>query len=118
MSPLTSTAVLHTALLQLVDWLLWHNENAQPFAWLGVDWGERGGITARELALWITLQVIRCCMLCSGCARCGMGCLTLRIVLQVGDWRGKCCCSAVHAVLWMCSTSPPLTLMAAPLPHS
>ena len=70
-------------LLQLVDWLLWHNENAQPFAWLGADWGERGGITARELALWITLQVIWCCMLCSGCARCGTGCLTLRIALQV-----------------------------------
>ncbi|PSC73903.1 helicase domain isoform C [Micractinium conductrix] len=41
---------------QLVDWMLWHNENQQPFSWLGVDWGARGGITARELALWTTLQ--------------------------------------------------------------
>ena len=42
--------------VQLVDWMLWHNENRQPFSWLGADWGARGGITARELALWITLQ--------------------------------------------------------------
>ncbi len=50
---------------QLVDWLLWHNENSQPFAWLGADWGERGGITARELALWITLQVaVASCSAC------------------------------------------------------
>jgi len=42
--------------LQLVDWMLWHNENQQPFSWLGADWGARGGITARELALWTTLQ--------------------------------------------------------------
>jgi hypothetical protein len=41
---------------QLVDWMLWHNENQQPFSWLGGDWGARGGITARELALWTTLQ--------------------------------------------------------------
>lgn len=41
---------------QLVDWMLWHNENQQPFSWLGIDWGARGGITARELALWTTLQ--------------------------------------------------------------
>lgn len=59
--------------LQLVDWLLWHNENAQPFAWLGVDWGERGGITARELALWITLQVMPCLHLGFGF---GMSCGT------------------------------------------
>ena len=36
--------------------MLWHNENQQPFSWLGGDWGARGGITARELALWTTLQ--------------------------------------------------------------
>lgn len=36
--------------------MLWHNENQQPFSWLGIDWGARGGITARELALWTTLQ--------------------------------------------------------------
>jgi hypothetical protein len=42
--------------VQLVDWIIWHNENQQPFSWLGSDWGARGGITARELALWTTLQ--------------------------------------------------------------
>ena len=41
---------------QLIDWMLWHGENQQVFSWLGVDWGMRGGITARELALWVTLQ--------------------------------------------------------------
>eukprot|EP00887_Chlorella_sp_A99_P001316 scaffold14.g1316.t1 len=41
---------------QLVDWILWHNENSQHFSWVGYDWGARGGLTARELALWITLQ--------------------------------------------------------------
>ena len=41
---------------QLIDWILWHNENSQVFSWVGYDWGARGGLTARELALWITLQ--------------------------------------------------------------
>ena len=41
---------------QLIDWMLWHKENQQRFSWLGVDWGHRGGITARELALWVSLQ--------------------------------------------------------------
>jgi hypothetical protein len=36
--------------------MLWHAENQQRFSWLGADWGARGGITARELALWTTLQ--------------------------------------------------------------
>jgi hypothetical protein len=36
--------------------MLWHNENQQSFSWLGADWGARGGLTARELALWATLQ--------------------------------------------------------------
>lgn len=41
---------------QLIDWMLWHGENGQPFSWVGFDWGARGGSTARELALWIALQ--------------------------------------------------------------
>jgi len=41
---------------QLIDWMLWHGENRQTFSWVGIDWGERGGITARELALWMALQ--------------------------------------------------------------
>lgn len=30
---------------QLIDWMLWHKENQQRFSWLGIDWGQRGGIT-------------------------------------------------------------------------
>lgn len=41
---------------QLIDWMLWHGEHRQTFSWVGIDWGERGGITARELALWMALQ--------------------------------------------------------------
>lgn len=41
---------------QLIDWMLWHGENGQVFSWVGVDWGARGGVTARELALWMALQ--------------------------------------------------------------
>jgi hypothetical protein len=41
---------------QLIDWVLWHGENRQRFSWAGADWGERGGATARELALWLALQ--------------------------------------------------------------
>ena len=41
---------------QLVDWVLWHGESGEPFTWDLIHWGERGGITARELALWISLQ--------------------------------------------------------------
>jgi hypothetical protein len=41
---------------QLIDWMLWHGENGQVFSWVGVDWGTRGGVTARELALWMALQ--------------------------------------------------------------
>jgi hypothetical protein len=41
---------------QLIDWMLWHGENGQVFSWVGIDWGERGGVTAREVALWMTLQ--------------------------------------------------------------
>ena len=41
---------------QLIDWILWHKENSQVFTWLALDWGERGGSTARELAIWMTLQ--------------------------------------------------------------
>ena len=41
---------------QLIDWMLWHGENGQTFSWVGIDWGARGGITARELALWMALQ--------------------------------------------------------------
>lgn len=26
------------------------------FSWLGIDWGRRGGLQARELALWVQLQ--------------------------------------------------------------
>ena len=26
------------------------------FNWLGIDWGRRGGLQARELALWVQLQ--------------------------------------------------------------
>ena len=26
------------------------------FSWLGFDWGRRGGLQARELALWVQLQ--------------------------------------------------------------
>lgn len=51
---------------QLVDWLFWHYENQQRFSWLGVDWGARGGITARELALWTTLQVRGACCVVAG----------------------------------------------------
>lgn len=32
---------------QLIDWVLWHRENHQKFCWLGIDWGERGGITGK-----------------------------------------------------------------------
>jgi len=41
---------------QLVDWVLWHGEAGEEFSWDLIRWGERGGITARELALWICLQ--------------------------------------------------------------
>ena len=41
---------------QLIDWMLWHGENGQTFSWITTDWGARGGKTARELALWMSLQ--------------------------------------------------------------
>jgi len=41
---------------QLIDWMLWHGENGQTFSWVATDWGARGGKTARELALWMSLQ--------------------------------------------------------------
>jgi hypothetical protein len=41
---------------QLIDWLLWHQENDQIFNWMALDWGERGGATARELSIWLALQ--------------------------------------------------------------
>lgn len=41
---------------QLVDWVLWHGEAGEEFSWDLIRWGERGGVTARELALWISLQ--------------------------------------------------------------
>lgn len=28
----------------------------QGFSWLGFDWGRKGGLQARELALWVQLQ--------------------------------------------------------------
>ncbi len=28
----------------------------EDFNWLGFDWGRRGGLQARELALWVQLQ--------------------------------------------------------------
>lgn len=41
---------------QLVDWVLWHGESGESFCWDLINWGRKGGITARELALWISLQ--------------------------------------------------------------
>jgi hypothetical protein len=40
----------------LVDWVLWHGESGETFSWDLIHWGKKGGITARELALWISLQ--------------------------------------------------------------
>jgi hypothetical protein len=40
----------------LVDWVLWHGESGETFSWDLINWGKKGGITARELALWISLQ--------------------------------------------------------------
>lgn len=40
----------------LVDWVLWHGESGETFSWDLINWGRKGGITARELALWISLQ--------------------------------------------------------------
>ena len=40
----------------LVDWVLWHGESGDTFSWDLINWGKKGGITARELALWISLQ--------------------------------------------------------------
>lgn len=40
----------------LVDWVLWHGESGEAFSWDLINWGKKGGITARELALWISLQ--------------------------------------------------------------
>lgn len=40
----------------LVDWVLWHGESGENFSWDLINWGRKGGITARELALWISLQ--------------------------------------------------------------
>ncbi len=41
---------------QLLDWMLWNEEASEEFTWVGLDWGERGGRAARELALWVQLQ--------------------------------------------------------------
>ncbi|DBB12200.1 TPA: hypothetical protein ACH3X3_006306 [Trebouxia sp. C0006] len=44
---------------QLIEWLLWKDQDSVrkgEFNWLGYDWGRRGGLQARELALWVQLQ--------------------------------------------------------------
>ncbi|DBA84918.1 TPA: hypothetical protein ACH3X1_005930 [Trebouxia sp. C0004] len=44
---------------QLIEWLLWQDQDSVrkgEFNWLGFDWGRRGGLQARELALWVQLQ--------------------------------------------------------------
>lgn len=41
--------------------MMWHLQDQDTvrkgeFNWLGFDWGRRGGLQARELALWVQLQ--------------------------------------------------------------
>ncbi len=53
-----SCLLFHTVYMRPCTWLLQDQDSVRKgdFNWLGFDWGRRGGLQARELALWVQLQ--------------------------------------------------------------